>query len=122
MDNNTEILIDNNNRFEMQKGEVEFLDDNGQGIKGNLKEYFEQQKQANVTYEKKLNIGDVVKLKRTGQVVVVQYVDYRRNDYVKADYAGMLYGVDSANLILFGQEDIELKYNIIDDEKDIKKR
>lgn len=122
MDNGTEIFPDDNCRFEIKQGEVEFLADNGQNINGNLKEYFKQQRKSNLTFLDKLKEGDIIKLKTTGRIVIVKYIDYRVNDYVKCDYAGTLYGTDNTNLILFGQEDIEVKYNIIDGDQNIKRR
>lgn len=122
MDNGTEILLDDNSRFEMKNGEVEILDNNGRIISGNIREYFDKQKKDNLTFFDKLKEGDIIKLKITGRIVVVKYVDYKVNGDVKCDYAGTLYGTDSTNLILFGQDDIEVKYNIIDSDQNIKKR
>lgn len=112
MDNDTELLVDDSSRFEVQPGEVEFLDNNGQSINGDLKEYFDQQRKANLTFTEKLNVGDIIKIKWTGQVVVVKYVDYQVNESIKVDYAGSLYNVESEDLILFGQDDIEKKYSM----------
>lgn len=122
MDNDTEMLLGNNSCFEVKTDEIEILDNNGQRINGDLREYFTKQKKDNLTFFDKLQEGDIVKLKTTGRIIVVKYVGYNVNDYVKCDYAGTLYGTDNNNLILFGQEDIEVKYNITDNEKNIKKR
>ena len=72
----------------MNKEDVQFLDDNGEVIVGDIKEYMRKKRESMLTITDKLNVGDVVKLKGSGQIVVVQFVDYKFNEIVKADYAG----------------------------------
>ena len=110
MDENIED-IGYNERLVMNKGDVTFLDNNGQPI-SNPKEYFEKRRLANTTYTEKLQVGDIVKLKDfVGSIVVVKYVDFKVNDVINFDYAGPLYNSDNKDLIMFGQEDIEVVYS-----------
>lgn len=113
MDNNeTNILdiIDTDSRFVMNKGEVTFLTSDG-NIINNAKEYFEKRKLDNITYFDKLKVGDIVKLKGVvEETVIVKYVEYKFNDQIKADYAGIPYNTDEERLILFGQDDIDEVY------------
>ena len=111
MDNINDYIVDEDSRFVMNKEDVQFLDDNGEVIVGDIKEYMRKKRESMLTITDKLNVGDVVKLKGSGQIVVVQFVDYKFNEIVKADYAGTLFNTDYENLILFGQEDIEKIYD-----------
>ena len=64
-----------NNRFLINKGEVEFLDKDFKLIKE--KDYFKKRRLENITFFEKLSVGDIVKLKRTGRIVVVTEIDYQ---------------------------------------------
>lgn len=86
-------------RFSLKKGDVSFVNTNGEYIE-NEKKYFNNRKKEMLTISDKLQIGDVVKLKLTGEVVTI----------VKIDFAGFSYAGEKLGeneLTLFSQEDIE---------------
>ena len=120
MNDNTKLdRTDYDSRFTMNSGEVNFIDENGEIIK-DFHDYCEKRKSANTTFHDKLKVGDIVKLKSPGdEVLVVKYVDYHFNEYITSEYAGTRYGSDSENLVLFGQDDIEQIYDIMEKNKSL---
>ena len=111
MEEKEELLFDENARFTMNPGEVEFLDEVGNVVSGDIKEFFEKQREELLTIIEPLKLGDVVKIKGTGQIVMVAAIDFKFNEVVKSQYAGTLFNSENENLILFNQEDIEKVYD-----------
>ena len=73
-----------------------------------FEQYKEQQLLKNkerLTISEICNVGDVVVLKDTNQIVLIDKVEFKINGMKVSDYAGYSED-DSKNLILFGQEDI----------------
>lgn len=112
MNENFEEFIDSNIRFTMNLDDIQFGTEKGKMVSENLNEFLKKRKLDNITVFVKLKVGDIVKLKRTGKIVVVDCVNYNDRNIIKADYAGYLYNNSSTDLILFGQDDIEKKYSI----------
>lgn len=111
MEEKDELMFDETARFAMNTNEVEFLDESGNTITGDVKEYFTKQREEMLTINKFLKLGDVVKIKGTGQIVMVAAIDFKINEVVKSQYAGTLFNSENENLILFNQEDIEKIYD-----------
>ncbi len=89
----------NQNDFDLAN--YNFIDSSGKSVKGkDLINYFEKRKSEMLTITEPLNIGDIVELKTTGEIVKVTEINPE-----EADYAGYVDGETA--LTLFGQEDIE---------------
>ncbi len=86
-------------RFSWKPGDVKFLKQDGSYVK-NEKDYFDNRKKEMLTISNELQIGDVVKLKLTGEVVTIDKIDH-----AGFKYAGYVQG--ESKLTLFSQEDIE---------------
>ena len=99
-----------NENFDLSN--LKFISNSGEHIQTqNLRAYFDQRKKSMLTITDELNVGDVVKLKVTGQVVEICQINL---DNIK--YGG--YIPDKNSVILFGQEDIE---SVISKKSEIKK-
>ncbi len=91
----------NDDKFIWKNDDIKFRSQNGEYIKNeNLKDYFDNRKKEMLTITDNLNVGDVVKLKLTGEIVIIDKIDY-----ANFKYAGYVQGESS--LTLFSQEDVE---------------
>lgn len=97
-------LIIPDDRFVWKPGDVTVFDENGKIITDFRKDRLEH-----TTIFEIPSVGDIVKLKITGQIVVVIQVDYV-NDEVLANYRGRL--IHAENVYVFGQDSIEKKYSL----------
>ena len=86
-------------RFTMKQDDVNFINNNGEIIE-DVKEYFKNRKNEMLTISDNLKIGDVVKLKFTEDIVIIDKIDY-----AGFKYAGYILG--ESELTLFNQESIE---------------
>lgn len=92
----------NDDRFKLNSNDISILSKNDEYLKGNdLIKYLEAERAALTNVEEKLNIGDVVRLRFTGDIVTI-----KDNSGEMFSYKGSVEGVDD-RLILFDQNDIE---------------
>lgn len=94
-------------RFTWNHGDISIYDKDGNNITYANQDYFKTKKEENKTFMGEIHIGDVVKTKGTGRLVVIKYIDYTFNNLFHSDYAGVLYNSDEENLIMLGFDDIE---------------
>jgi len=101
-----------NDRFVTNLDEVKFLDKDGNIIQGDQRKYLEEMAIAEDTYQEKLNVNDIVKIKNSDYHVQVTQLDYEIPGIGTFDYAGKkIEDPDSDRLSLFNQRDIEYKVN-----------
>lgn len=75
-----------------------------------LDEHMKKADKENITYKKRLKVGDKVKLKGLDYTVVIQYVEYEIPGLGKIDYAGKRTDdMESERLCIFNQKDIDHK-------------
>lgn len=86
------------NTFE-KDGKIEKID--------KLGEYLKKEDIDNITYKKRLNIGDEVKIKGVDYTVVVEFINYEIPGLGMVDYAGKRKDKKDELLCLFNQKDIE---------------
>ena len=86
-------------KFIWKKEDVRFVNDDGNFIE-NEKDYFNNRKKDMLTISDELQVGDVVKLKLTEEIVTVVKINFSG-----FRYAGEVQG--DSELTLFSQEDIE---------------
>ena len=80
-----------------------------------LNDYLIDQNINGIVIQKKLNVGDKVKLKGRDYVVVVKYINYEMPGIGVVDYAGIREDGNNENLLsVFNQSEIE---NVIFDKK-----
>ena len=94
----------NERKFTWEPEDITIYDKNYQ--KKDFNNY-QKQKEQNTTVKETINIGDIVKTKGTGRIVIIKYKDYTINSKFHADYIGTIYGSTSDELILLGSDDIE---------------
>ncbi len=88
-----------NDRFTWKQGDIKFINSNGDYIE-NEKDYFNNRKQEMLTIRDELQVGDVVKLKSTGEIATISKINF-----AGFRYAGNVQG--ESDLTLFSQEDIQ---------------
>lgn len=74
----------------------------------------EMAKKYRVTVEEDIDIGDIVKLKGTGQIVEIVKKNWNFNDnWEPAEFCGKLINADDESFLLFSKRSIMKKYNSI---------
>lgn len=81
-----------------------FKDKNGNTVENN--EQYIKSLQKNSSFEEKLEVGDIVKLKGDDSSYEVMYIDYEIPGIGIVDYAAKNISRDEADLTLFNQKDI----------------
>ena len=90
--------LENDNRFTWKQGDIKFINSNGDYVE-NERDYFNNRKQEMLTIGDELQVGDIVKLKSTGEIVTISKINF-----AGFKYAGNVQG--ESELTLFSQEDI----------------
>lgn len=94
-------MNNSNGKFNWNINDVRFQASNGEYVKSeDLKQFFGKRKTDMLTITENLNIGDVVQLKMTKEIVTISELNFSG-----VKYAGYVQGETA--LTLFGQEDIE---------------
>lgn len=89
----------NYDKFTWKQGDVKFLNQDGSYVE-NIKDYFENKKKDMLTINDEFQIGDIVKLKLTGEIVTIDKINFSG-----FKYAGYVQG--ESELTLFSQEDVK---------------
>lgn len=106
------------NRFNANFNDMTFVTEEGTIVDKNQADYIRMLQEKDITIEERLNIGDIVKLKKMDDFICIQKVNFEISNVGIVDYAGTKENSDDDNLILFNQKDIEKK---VTQEKGIKK-